>query len=82
MGHRPRTGAIIIAGAGRKGVCAIAESAGLAEGIDAVGIAQSVTGSSARGPSSRRVWKLRRAILRAIVNDARVWVRPRAFSSR
>jgi len=39
-------------------------------------------GSSALGPSSRRMWKERRASLRAIVSDARVCVSPRAFSAR
>ncbi len=41
-----------------------------------------VIGSSAAGPSSRRMWKERRASLRAIVSDARVCVSPRAFSAR
>ena len=39
-------------------------------------------GSSAAGPSSRRMWKDRRASLRAIVSDARVCESPRAFSAR
>jgi len=63
-------------------VCAIGERAGLAEGIASVRIAQSLTGSSAAGPSSRKVWKQRRASLRAIVSVVRVCERPRAFSSR
>ena len=41
-----------------------------------------VIGSSAAGPSSRRMWKERRASLRAIVSDARVCESPRAFSAR
>jgi hypothetical protein len=41
-----------------------------------------VIGSSAAGPSSRRMWKERRASLRAIVSDARVCVSPRVFSAR
>ena len=41
-----------------------------------------VIGSSAAGPSLRRMWKERRASLRAIVIDARVCVSPRAFSAR
>jgi len=44
----------------------IAEWMGLARGIGSVWIAQSVTGASAAGPSSRRVWKQRRASLRAM----------------
>jgi hypothetical protein len=39
-------------------------------------------GSRAPGPSSRRMWKERRASLRAIVSDARVCDRPRALSAR
>jgi hypothetical protein len=45
------------------------------------GIAVQVTGSSASGPSSRSVWKQRRASLRAIVIEALVWVSPRALSA-
>ena len=41
-----------------------------------------VTGSSASGPSSCRVWKQRRASLRAIVSEARVCESPRALSAR
>src|SRR5206468_12618250 len=41
-----------------------------------------VTGSRASGPSSRRVWKQRRASLRAIVSDARGCESPRALSRR
>ena len=41
-----------------------------------------VIGSSAAGPSSRRTWKERRASLRAMVSDARVWLSPRALSAR
>jgi hypothetical protein len=41
-----------------------------------------VTGFKASGPSSRSVWKQRRASLRAIVNDARVCESPRALSAR
>ena len=41
-----------------------------------------VTGSRASGPSSRSVWKQRRASLRAIVIDALVCERPRALSAR
>jgi hypothetical protein len=41
-----------------------------------------LTGSSASGPSSRSVWKQRRASLRAIVNDALVCESPRALSAR
>jgi hypothetical protein len=40
-----------------------------------------VTGSSASGPSSPRVWKQRRASLRAIVIDALVCESPRALSA-
>ncbi len=43
---------------------------------------QVTRGSSAAGPSSRRVWNERRASLRAIVIDARVCERPRALSAR
>ena len=52
---------------------------GCAGAIGLVGIAQSSIGSSAAGPSSRRVWKQRRASLRAIVSEARVCESPRAF---
>jgi len=41
-----------------------------------------VIGSSAAGPRSRRMWKERRASLRAIVSEARVCVSPRSFSAR
>jgi hypothetical protein len=41
-----------------------------------------VTGSSAAGPSSRRLWKQRRASLRAIVIVALVCDSPRALSAR
>ena len=41
-----------------------------------------VMGSKASGPSSRRVWKQRRASLRAIVSDALVCESPRALSAR
>ena len=41
-----------------------------------------VTGSKASGPSSRSVWKQRRASFRAIVSDARVCESPRALSAR
>jgi hypothetical protein len=41
-----------------------------------------VIGSSASGPSSRRVWKQRRASLRAIVIEALVCESPRALSAR
>jgi hypothetical protein len=41
-----------------------------------------VTGSRASGPSSRRVWKQRRASFLAIVSEARVCVSPRALSAR
>ncbi len=41
-----------------------------------------VTGSRASGPSSRSVWKQRRASLRAIVSDALVCESPRALSAR
>ena len=44
--------------------------------------AAQVTGSKASGPSSRRVWKQRRASLRAIVSEALVWDSPRALSAR
>ena len=47
-----------------------------------VGGGVQLTGSSALGPSSRRVWKERRASLRAIVKEARVWLSPRALSAR
>jgi len=40
-----------------------------------------VTGARASGPSSRSVWKQRRASLRAIVSDALVCERPRALSA-
>jgi hypothetical protein len=46
------------------------------------GIAVQVTGSSASGPSSRSVWKQRRASLRAIVSEALVCESPRALSAR
>jgi len=39
-------------------------------------------GASASGPSSRRMCKLRRASLRAMVSEARVWESPRALSAR
>jgi hypothetical protein len=63
-------------------VCAI--GAGLADGIASGCIAQSLAGSGARaaGPSSRRVWKQRRASLREIVRDALVCESPRFLSSR
>src|SRR3954447_23766450 len=38
-------------------------------------------GASASGPSSRRMWKLRRASLRAMVSEARVCESPRALSA-
>ena len=41
-----------------------------------------VTGSSASGPSSRSVWKQRRASFLAIVSDARGCESPRALSAR
>jgi hypothetical protein len=41
--------------------------------IGGFGIAQSVVGSSAAGPSSRRAWKQRRVSLRAIVSEVRGW---------
>jgi hypothetical protein len=41
-----------------------------------------VIGARASGPSSRRVWKQRRASLRAIVSDALVCDSPRALSAR
>jgi hypothetical protein len=41
-----------------------------------------VTGSKASGPSSRSVWKQRRASLRAIVSDALVCESPRSLSAR
>jgi hypothetical protein len=61
---------------------AISDSWAWAEAIDGVTTEVQVTGSSASGPSSRRVWKQRRASLRAIVSEARVWESPRAFSAR
>jgi hypothetical protein len=65
------------AGAGRKtafhlGVVGLAEQIGGGQG----------TGSRASGPSSRSVWKQRRASLRAIVSDALVCESPRALSAR
>jgi hypothetical protein len=47
-----------------------------------MGCGQPSTGSSAAGPSSRRVWKERRASLRAIVSEARVCERPRRLRRR
>ena len=38
-------------------------------------------GSSAAGPSALRMWYERRASLRAMVSDARVWVSPRFLSA-
>jgi hypothetical protein len=52
---------------------------GVVRAVGLVGIARSLIGSRAAGPSSRRVWKQRRASLRAIVSEARVCERPRAF---
>jgi hypothetical protein len=52
---------------------------GLAERFGGLG---QVTGSKASGPSSRSVWKQRRASLRAIVSDALVCESPRALSAR
>jgi hypothetical protein len=63
-------------------VAAIFSSAGSAVAIGAVGIAQSATGSRAAAPSWRRLWKARRASLRAIVSEACVCESPRALSSR
>ena len=40
------------------------------------------TGSKASGPSSRSVWKQRRASFLAIVSDARGCESPRSFSAR
>ena len=65
------------AGAGRKSACHL----GLVGLAEQVGEGQ-VTGSNASGPSSRSVWKQRRASLRAIVSDARVCESPRALSAR
>jgi hypothetical protein len=65
------------AGAGRKSACHLG-LVGLAEQIGG----GQVTGSKASGPSSRSVWKQRRASLRAIVSDARVCESPRALSAR
>jgi hypothetical protein len=61
---------------------AIWDSVGMAEAIDGVTTKGQSTGSSASGPSSRRVWKQRRASLREIVIEARVWESPRLFSAR
>lgn len=69
-------------GAGRKGGLAISSWLGGAAAIGLVGIAQSLTGWSAAGPSARRVWKQRRVSLRAIVSEAWVCERPRALSAR
>jgi hypothetical protein len=46
------------------------------------GDAGQLMGSSAWGPSAWRVWKQRRASLRAIVSDALVCESPRALSAR
>ena len=79
---RPRTVITSTLGAGRKGGLAISSWLGGAAAIGLVGIAQSLTGWSAAGPSARRVWKQRRVSLRAIVSEAWVCERPRALSAR
>jgi hypothetical protein len=61
----------------------LAGSVGVIRGL--MGLAErigQVTGSKASGPSSRRVWKQRRASLRAIVSEALVCESPRALSAR
>jgi hypothetical protein len=74
--RRPWAGVAAVAGAGRKTGCH----------LGVVGVAErsagQVTGSRASGPSSRSVWKQRRASLRAIVSDALVCESPRALSAR
>jgi hypothetical protein len=52
---------------------AISQLGGLARKIETLPWGQSSSGSSAAGPSSRNTWKERRASLRAIVSEARVW---------
>jgi hypothetical protein len=64
--------------AGRLGV--IGDLVGLAEAIAGETVLTQVTGSRAAGPSSRRLWKQRRASLRAMVMVALVWESPRALS--
>ena len=66
--------------AGSLGV--IGDLVGLAEAIGTRAGSTQVTGSSAAGPSWRRLWKQRRASLRAIVIVALVCESPRALSSR
>ena len=61
---------------------AIWEVVGLAERVGVNTEDDQPTGSSASGPSSRRVWKQRRASLRAIVIEARGCVSPRSLSAR
>ena len=77
---RGRWSPILWERAGRVG--AISSWVGCAAAIGLVGIAQSLTGSSAAGPSARRVWKQRRVSLRAIVSEACVCESPRALSAR
>ena len=50
----------------------------IGEGRSQVG---QLIGARASGPSSRRMWKLRRASLRAMVSEARVCESPRALSA-
>jgi hypothetical protein len=75
--RRPWAGVATAAGAGRKS----ARHLRVAGWAERVGGGQ-VTGSKAAGPSSRSVWKQRRASLRAIVSDALVCESPRALSAR
>src|SRR3954453_10693361 len=81
VGRHPWMGAARAEGAGRKGDHR--GRLGVTERIRGIGRGQLVViGSRAAGPSSRRTWKERRASLRAMVSDARVWLRPRAFRAR
>jgi hypothetical protein len=61
---------------------AIWEMVGPAERVGGSTEEDQPAGSSACGPSSRRVWKQRRASLRAIVIEARGCVSPRSLSAR
>src|SRR5688500_64058 len=74
--RRPWAGVAAVAGAGRKSGCHL----GVVGVAERVGGGQ-VTGSRASGPSSRSVWKQRRASLRAIVSDALVCESPRVLSA-
>jgi hypothetical protein len=63
-------------------LAAISGLGGLAEAIGVEQVEGQVTGSSASAPRLRRVWKQRRASLRAIVIEALVCESPRALSAR